>query len=169
MDRLWTPWRYNYISSAKQSPGCIFCDKPAAAKDEENYIVYRGNHNFVILNAFPYTSGHVMIAPYEHLPTPETAPEATLVEMMLLLRKAVICLRSAYRPDGLNTGMNIGESAGAGVAGHFHMHALPRWVGDANFLTTVGETRVIPEALEDTYRKVTEAFASLDGGSAVRR
>ncbi len=162
MDRLWTPWRYNYISGAKQSQGCIFCDKPAANNDEEHYIVYRGNHNFVILNAYPYTSGHVMIAPYEHAPTPEAAAEETLVEMMLLLRKTVACLRAAYRPDGLNTGMNIGEAAGAGVAGHIHMHALPRWVGDANFMTAVGETRVIPEDLEQTYRKVKEAFAGLD-------
>src|SRR5260370_40884876 len=111
-----------------------------------------------MLNAFPYTSGHMMIAPYEHVATPELAPAETLVEMMLLTRQAVVCLKAEYRPDGVNLGMNIGESAGAGVAGHIHMHVLPRWSGDANFMTTVGETRVIPEDLGETYRKLRRAF-----------
>ena len=159
MDRLWTPWRYNYITIARESPGCIFCDRPAHGNDEENYIVYRANHNYVILNAFPYTSGHVLIAPYEHVATPEAAAEETLIEMMLLVRRSVVCLRAAYRPNGVNLGMNIGESAGAGVAGHIHMHVLPRWTGDANFMTAVGETRVLPEDLSQTYRKLKQAFA----------
>lgn len=158
MDRLWTPWRYKYISTAKESSGCIFCDKPAQRKDEENFIVHRAERNFVMLNAFPYTSGHMLIAPYEHVATPELAREETLLEMMLLMRQAVVCLKEAYRPDGVNLGMNIGESAGAGVAGHIHMHVLPRWSGDANFMTAVGETRVIPEDLSETYRKLKQAF-----------
>jgi ATP adenylyltransferase len=161
MDRLWTPWRFKYISTAKESPGCIFCDKPAQRTDEENLIVHRAERNFVMLNAFPYTSGHMMIAPYEHVATPELAREETLLEMMLLMRRAVVCLREAYRPDGVNLGMNIGESAGAGVAGHIHMHVLPRWSGDANFMTTVGETRVIPEDLGETYRKLKRAFGAV--------
>jgi ATP adenylyltransferase len=161
MDRLWTPWRYKYVSTAKESAGCIFCDKPAEHKDEENYIVQRFEHNYIILNLFPYTSGHLMIAPYEHVATPELAHEETMVEMMLLTRKAVACLRTAYRPDGVNLGMNIGESAGAGVVGHIHMHVLPRWTGDASFMTTVGETRVLPEDLSETYRKLKQAFAEV--------
>ena len=158
MDRLWTPWRYKYISTARESSGCIFCDKPTEQRDEANYIVHRADRNYIILNIFPYTSGHVMIAPYEHVSSPELAHEETLVELMLLARKTVACLREAYRPDGVNMGMNIGESAGAGVAGHIHMHVLPRWSGDANFMTTVAETRVIPEDLGETYRKLKRAF-----------
>ncbi len=163
MDRLWTPWRYKYISTTKETPGCIFCDKPAEGRDEENYIVHRARFNYVILNAFPYTSGHVMVAPYEHVSTPENACEETLTEMMLLARTTIECLRRAYKPDGLNMGMNIGESAGAGVVGHIHLHVLPRWTGDANFMTTVSETRVIPEVLEETYRKLRRAFADVAG------
>jgi ATP adenylyltransferase len=158
MDRLWTPWRYKYISKARETEGCIFCVKPAANSDAEEWIVHRGKYNFVILNAFPYTSGHVMVAPYEHVATPEDAREETLVEMMLLVRRCVSALRAAYRPDGVNLGMNIGEAAGAGVAGHIHMHVLPRWIGDANFMTTVGETRVIPEDLNETYGKIRASF-----------
>jgi len=154
MDRLWTPWRYKYISAARDPAGCIFCEKPAQGSDEENYIVYRGEHNYVILNAFPYTSGHVMVAPYEHVASPEDAREETLIEMMLLTRRAVSCLKAAYRPDGVNLGMNLGEAAGAGVTDHIHMHVLPRWTGDANFMTAVSETRVIPEDLSETYRKL---------------
>src|SRR5581483_3810184 len=108
MDRLWTPWRYKYISEARENQGCIFCVKPAAGSDAEQWIVYRGEHNFVILNAFPYTSGHVMVVPYEHVATPEDAREETLLEMMLLVRRCVSALRSSYRPDGVNLGMNIG-------------------------------------------------------------
>ena len=158
MDRLWTPWRYKYIAAARDTEGCIFCEKPLQNRDAENYIVCRGQHNYVILNAFPYTSGHVMVAPYEHVATLENALEETALEMIMLTRMAVSCLRTAYRPDGLNLGMNLGEAAGAGVVGHIHMHVLPRWIGDANFMTTVGETRVIPEDLNETYRKVKEAF-----------
>ena len=158
MDRLWTPWRYKYISSAKESHGCIFCEKPAAGADADEYIVLRAERNYIILNAFPYTSGHMMVAPYEHVATPEDAGDDVLAEMMLLARRAVRALRTAYRPDGANLGMNIGEAAGAGVAGHMHLHVLPRWVGDANFMTTVGETRVLPEDLEETYRRLKQAF-----------
>lgn len=159
MDRLWSPWRYRYISTAKESAGCIFCDKPSKRADEESYIFYRGRRNFAILNAFPYTSGHLMIAPYDHVASLLDAQKETLSEMMLLVRKAEGVLRKVYRPDGLNLGMNIGEAAGAGIAGHIHMHVLPRWTGDANFMTTVGETRVLPEDLAETYRKLRDAWA----------
>lgn len=160
MDRLWTPWRYTYISKAKPEDACIFCAKCGENRDRENYIVHRGELNFVMLNLYPYTNGHLMIAPYEHVPTLMDAQPETLTEMMALTRRAEGLLRSLYRPAGLNLGMNIGESAGAGVAGHIHMHILPRWVGDANFMTAVGETRVLPETLETTYERLLGAFTS---------
>ena len=159
MDRLWSPWRYAYVSAAGPAQGCIFCEKAAERSDESNYIVHRGRKNFVLLNLYPYTTGHVMVAPYEHVATLEAASEETLEEMMLLGRAAERNLRAIYRPQGFNIGMNIGECAGAGVAGHIHMHIVPRWPADSNFMTIVGETRVLPEAIEATYRKLLQAFA----------
>jgi ATP adenylyltransferase len=159
MDHIWSPWRYRYVSTAAPQDECIFCAKPAAGRDQENYIVYRGKWNFVILNLYPYTSGHLMIAPYEHVASIEEMAEETAQEMMSLLRRATRHLREIYRPRGLNLGMNIGECAGAGIAGHVHMHVVPRWPGDANFMSVVGETRVMPEALDQTYRKLKAAFS----------
>jgi ATP adenylyltransferase len=158
MDHLWTPWRYSYVSQAKLPTGCIFCDKAASTNDEENLVVYRAAHNFVLLNLFPYSNGHLMIAPYEHAATLEQTSEEAVVEMMRLARKAERCLMEIYRPKGMNLGMNIGECAGAGVAGHIHLHVLPRWPGDVSFMTTTGETRVIPEDLAATWKRVREAF-----------
>ena len=160
MDRLWTPWRYRYISRADPSGGCIFCIKAAEDNDAENYIVHRGRLNFVLLNLFPYTNGHLMIAPYQHVGTLAETPEDVLAEMARLTQRAEINLRAAYQPHGFNLGMNVGESAGAGVAGHIHMHVLPRWTGDANFMSTIGETRILPEELPVTYEKL----AKLDWG-----
>ncbi len=154
MDRLWTPWRYRYISRADSAGGCIFCIKAAENKDAENYILYRGKLNFVLLNLFPYTNGHLMIAPYRHVAMLAETPEDVLAEMARLTKRAEVNLRSAYQPDGFNLGMNVGKSAGAGVAGHIHMHVLPRWTGDANFMSTIGETRVLPEELPVTYEKL---------------
>jgi ATP adenylyltransferase len=159
MDRLWSPWRYQYISKANREEECIFCAKPAESRDEQNYIVHRGKRCFVLLNLYPYTSGHLMIAPYEHVATLEDALLESLLEMMRLTREAERHLRRVYRPEGLNMGMNIGKCAGAGVAGHIHMHVLPRWTGDANFMSTVGETRVLPEDLAETHRKLSQAFS----------
>ncbi len=119
--------------------------------------MYRGRHNFAVLNRYPYSSGHLMIVPFEHVASLSAAAEETAAEMMTLGRRAEECLREAYHPDGLNLGMNIGASAGAGVAGHIHMHVLPRWSGDVNFMTAISETRVLPEALETTYAKLKEA------------
>lgn len=158
MDRLWSPWRYQYVSQAAPGSGCIFCEKASGTDDEHNFVVHRAKKNFVLLNLYPYTTGHVMIAPYEHVASLEDASEETLVEMMLLTRLTAKHLRAVYRAQGLNLGMNLGECAGAGVAGHIHMHALPRWTGDANFMTAVGETRVLPEDLGETYRKLARAF-----------
>jgi ATP adenylyltransferase len=158
MDRLWSPWRYRYVSAAEPAADCIFCAKSQESEDEKNLILYRGKHNFILLNLFPYTSGHLMIAPYAHVATLEDAAEDIVTEMMLLTRLSQAKLREAYRAPGFNAGMNIGSSAGAGIAGHIHMHVLPRWPGDVNFMTTVGETRVLPEDLEETYRKLSAAF-----------
>lgn len=158
MDRLWSPWRYAYVSEADSLKGCIFCDEPAEHDDRKNYIIHRGRLNFVLLNLYPYTTGHMMIAPYAHIATLEETPGETLQEMILLAREAERSLRVIYRPAGFNLGMNIGECAGAGVAGHIHLHVVPRWPADSNFMTTVGETRVLPERLEDTYEKLMRVF-----------
>jgi ATP adenylyltransferase len=159
MDRLWTPWRYRYVSTAGPDSACIFCEKAASSDDRGNYIVLRAERNFAILNLYPYTSGHLMIVPYEHVGTLEGAPQETLEEMIRLTARAERALRETYNPDGLNIGMNIGESAGAGVAGHIHMHVLPRWTGDGSFMTTVSETRVLPETLETTYERLKAALS----------
>ncbi|HLH00507.1 MAG TPA: HIT domain-containing protein [Bryobacteraceae bacterium] len=158
MDYLWSPWRYQYVTAARTESACIFCDYAAATNDQENLVVYRGRYNFVLLNRFPYTSGHVMVAPYEHVDSLEACRGETLEELILLSRDAERHLRAIYRPSGLNLGMNIGESAGAGIAGHIHMHVLPRWAGDTSFITTVAETRVLPEDLGVTWRKLRDAF-----------
>jgi len=163
MDRLWTPWRYNYVSKGEGSRGCIFCEKAAASDDEGNYVVHRGERNFVLLNIYPYNNGHVLIAPYEHVPTLEALSEEAAVEMMRLARTMETHMRKVYRPKGVNVGMNIGECAGAGVAAHVHMHVLPRWPGDVSFMTTVGETRVVPEELPATWRKFRDAFDQNQG------
>jgi ATP adenylyltransferase len=165
MDRLWSPWRYEYVSQADPGNACIFCEKASENQDARNYIVHRGCGNFLLLNLFPYTTGHLMIAPYEHVATLEEAAEETLAEMMALARMAERTLRAIYHPRGLNLGMNVGECAGAGVAGHIHMHVLPRWPADSNFMTTVGETRVLPETLDATYAKLLKAFASMADGA----
>ena len=158
MDRLWSPWRYQYVSKSSTTSACIFCAKGSEGRDKENHIVHRGAHNFVILNLYPYSTGHLMVAPYEHIATLEATPEATLNEMIQLARLAEIHLRAVYRPQGFNLGMNLGEAAGAGVPGHIHMHMLPRWFGDTNFLTTVAETRVLPESLEVSFEKLKKEF-----------
>jgi ATP adenylyltransferase len=161
MDRLWSPWRYRYVSTAASPSGCIFCDKPSENQDRENLILLRGERNFVLMNLYPYTSGHLMVAPYSHVPSLGEADEATVSELMALTRQSQIALRRAYNAPGFNIGMNIGECAGAGVAGHIHMHVLPRWTGDANFMTTVAETRVLPEDLQTGWDRLRTAFAAL--------
>ncbi len=158
MDYLWSPWRYRYVSQQLPEKGCVFCTKMQQSSDEENFILYRGQNNYVLLNIYPYTSGHLMIAPYQHIGDLSSADDATWIEMMSLTRKAEQALQTAYHPDGINLGMNLGKSAGAGIADHIHMHVLPRWHADSNFLTTIGETRVLPEALPDTYRKLKPLF-----------
>jgi ATP adenylyltransferase len=159
MDHLWTPWRYAYVSKGVAMPECLFCAKAGASHDRENYVVLRAEHNFIMLNAFPYSSGHVMIAPYAHVATLEQAEPATRDEMMRLTTHCETVLRALYKPDGINLGMNIGACAGAGVAGHIHMHVLPRWCGDASFMSTIAETRVLPEELGVTWERLKTALA----------
>jgi ATP adenylyltransferase len=160
MDYLWTPWRYQYISTADQAQGCVFCDECQAGDDRERLVVYRGKHNFIVLNKFPYTSGHVMIVPYQHLDQLQKLPVAAAQEMMALTQKMEQVLRQEYHPDGVNLGMNIGKAAGAGVAGHIHMHVLPRWVADANFVSVIAETRVLPESLEQTWERLKRSLGT---------
>jgi ATP adenylyltransferase len=161
MDYLWTPWRYAYITAATKDEyangQCIFCELPKLP-DADAKIIHRGEHCFVILNSFPYTSGHVMVVPFAHLDELQKLPEAAAQEMIALSQKMERVLRQVYSPNGINLGMNIGRAAGAGVAGHIHMHVLPRWVGDTNFMTVTGESRVLPEALEETYEKLKAAL-----------
>ncbi|HZO56823.1 MAG TPA: HIT domain-containing protein [Bryobacteraceae bacterium] len=161
MDYLWTPWRYQYISSAKPSEGCIFCTKPAESDDEKSLIVHRASHNFVILNFFPYNSGHLMVVPYEHVATLEDASPETAAELFSLTRHCEALLRRVYRAEGINLGMNIGTCAGAGIAGHIHMHLVPRWTGDANFMSTLAETRVLPEELHVTWQRLRDAWDTI--------
>ncbi len=156
MDYLWTPWRYAYVTQADKTPGCVFCEKLKMKDDREALIVHRGEHCYIVLNAYPYTSGHVMIVPYAHLDELQKLPAAAAAEMMALAQKVEGALRAVYHPEGINVGMNIGKAAGAGVAGHVHLHVLPRWTADSNFMAAVGETHILPEALETTYERLRE-------------
>jgi len=159
MDHLWSPWRYKYVTQAAPAGGCVFCEK-AAAIGPESLVVHRGQHNYVVLNLYPYTNGHVMIVPYEHVDSLAGASEEASREMMELARRTERILRELYRPGGINIGMNLGECAGAGVAGHIHLHLLPRWPGDANFMSVVGETRILVEELSVTYARMLAAFGA---------
>ena len=158
MDYLWTPWRYRYIADASKDEGCVFCAALAANDDSKTLIVHRASKNFVILNLYPYTTGHVMIVPYVHVADLSGSDPETLAEMMRLAQRVQSALESTYHPQGYNLGMNLGRAAGAGVTGHLHLHVLPRWSGDANFMSVVGETRVEPEELPTTYQKLRQAL-----------
>jgi ATP adenylyltransferase len=161
MDYIWTPWRYQYMkdmTSGKQ-PECIFCDALARKNDAETLIVHRGAKAFVILNRFPYTSGHVMIVPYAHVANLHLCGAEVLSEMMRLAQRVERALLENYKPDGMNLGMNLGRAAGAGVVGHLHLHALPRWMGDSNFMTVAGETRILAEDLAITFERLSKALA----------
>ena len=161
MDYLWTPWRYAYVT-AKKTAGCIFCELPKLGDDAKARITYRGRHCFIVLNTYPYTPGHVMIVPFAHLDELQKLPVEAAQEMMELSQRMEGVLRQLYQPEGINLGMNIGKAAGAGVEGHIHMHALPRWVADANFVSVVGETRILPETLDETWKRMREALSKQD-------
>ena len=158
MDYLWTPWRYQYLTENATKPGCVFCRIVESDDDEGNLVVHRGEKNFIVLNRYPYTSGHAMVTPFEHTATLEALDEAAAQEMMRLTQRLETAVRKVYRPEGVNIGMNIGKAAGAGVAGHIHMHVLPRWTADNNFATVIGETRVLPEELSVTWKRLRSEF-----------
>ncbi len=163
MERLWSPWRHAYIAAAgaemAEGAGCILCEvQKNPDDDEKNFLLYRASHNFVILNLYPYISGHLMIAPYAHLGEFDSAPKDATDEMMDLAKRCQTALREVYHPQGLNIGMNLGRAGGAGIPDHIHLHIMPRWTGDTNFISTVGETRVLSEDLPTTYRKLREKF-----------
>ena len=156
-ERLWAPWRLEYIKGPKPDE-CIFCTGPAARDDAGRYIVRRGEHVFAMLNAFPYNNGHLMVSPYEHAPSIEKLGDEVLLELMKLTQRSLGALREVYEPEGFNVGVNQGKVAGAGVEDHVHLHVVPRWGADTNFMPVVGDTRVLPQSLDDSYRDVTGAF-----------
>ena len=163
MDRLWSPWRYEYIAASSsadpKSSVCVFCVLQAeTGRDEENFVLHRASHNFIVLNIYPYTSGHLLIVPYDHVGDLDAVSKETSDELMDLTKRSQTALREAYKPTGFNIGMNLGHSAGAGIVDHIHIHILPRWHGDTNFMSTVGDTRVLPEDLPTTYRKLRDKF-----------
>ncbi|HXQ69336.1 MAG TPA: HIT domain-containing protein [Pyrinomonadaceae bacterium] len=161
MQRLWSPWRSKYIASGvdAQAEGCVFCRIAAEPdSDASNFVLHRGEHAFALLNLYPYITGHLMIVPYLHTSEFDTVAKEITDEMMDLAKRAQTALRKVYSPSGFNLGMNLGTAAGAGIADHIHIHVLPRWSGDTNFMTTVGESRVIPEALEVTYSRLIADF-----------
>ena len=161
MDRLWSPWRLEYIAANTASnQACVFCAIQADPQNDlKNFVLHRARFNFVVLNIHPYTSGHLLVVPYQHVSELNSAAKETTDELMDLTKRAETAIRDAYSPDGINLGMNLGKAAGAGIAGHIHVHLLPRWNGDTNFMTTVAETRVLPEDLTTTFNKLHGLFA----------
>jgi ATP adenylyltransferase len=158
MKQIWSPWRMTYIEKHEKEDGCVFCNAQAKTDGAENLIAFRGKNAYVILNRYPYTSGHLMVIPFAHKPNLEELNADTRAEMMELASRCTTVLREIYKTESFNVGINIGEAAGAGVKGHVHIHVVPRWAGDTNFMSTLGETRVLPEALEDTYKRVRQGF-----------
>lgn len=158
MDYLWSPWRYQYITDTKPLPGCVFCRLSQADQDETNYIVYRGQYNFIILNIYPYITGHLLVIPFVHVALLSDLSKEISDEMMDLAKRCQQAILQEYKPQGFNLGMNLGQAAGAGVAEHIHLHLMPRWLGDINFTTTISETRVLPETLDSTYQRLKPYF-----------
>ncbi|MFY9223712.1 MAG: HIT domain-containing protein [Blastocatellia bacterium] len=159
MDRLWNPWRYQYITATKKETGCVFCRLAAENNDEENFILYRGKYAYIVLNIYPYNSGHLLIIPFVHSKLLADLEKNASDEIMDLTKMCQIAIEKEYHPQGFNLGMNLGEAAGAGVAEHLHMHILPRWFGDANFTTVIGETKNLPEMLANTYQRLKPYFS----------
>jgi ATP adenylyltransferase len=160
MDKLWAPWRMKYIREAlsKPSEGCIFCAKPKESNDRENLILYKGVHAFVMLNAFPYNNGHCMVIPFQHTCSMDDIDAAAAAELWRLLAKCRQALAAAFKPDGFNIGINLGRAAGAGIDQHLHVHIVPRWNGDVNFMPAIGETKVISQSLEEAYEALKGLF-----------
>ncbi|MCE5315533.1 MAG: HIT domain-containing protein [Armatimonadota bacterium] len=160
MERLWAPWRLEYITAEKVE-GCVFCVFPQQDCDQKNRILYRGKHSFVIMNAFPYSNGHLLIPPYRHIADISQLSDEENLEIMQLTQLCCKALNEVCRPDGFNIGMNLGTAAGAGIADHLHLHIVPRWAGDINFMPVFADVKVIPEALETTYIKLKAEFDRL--------
>ena len=161
MERLWSPWRSKYIASGVDSKftACIFCEIfRDVQNDNKNLVLHRAPHNFVVLNLFPYTTGHLLVVPNQHIGDLDQAPKDVTDELMDLAKRSETSLRSVYAPAGFNVGMNLGAAAGAGIAEHIHLHILPRWFGDTNFMTSISETRVLPESLDVTYSRLRDIF-----------
>jgi ATP adenylyltransferase len=161
MKFLWSPWRMSYILENKNEVGCVFCLAPTVPDGNENLIVFRGRYAFVILNRYPYTSGHLMAVPFEHCATLEGLPIETRAEIMELISRSVQVLAAEYQPQGFNIGANLGSAAGAGIPMHIHFHIVPRWQGDTNYMSAIGDTRVVPESLEESYRRISSAWEKL--------
>jgi len=159
MERLWTPWRMAFVGSS-EPVGCIFCAKTAEDRDEENLILHRGEHAFVLLNLYPYNSGHLMVAPYLHTGDLASLPAEVGIEILALAQRSVAALTAEYRPEGFNIGMSLGKIAGAGIPDHLHVHVVPRWGGDTNFMPVTAETKVLPETLDQTYRRLKPRLES---------
>ena len=157
--RIWAPWRLRYVKNAKTSTECVFCAKPGAGDDRENLIVHRGERAFVILNLFPYTNGHLMVAPFEHVGRLQDVDPEVVAEVMDLAKQAMSRLEAVYDPEGFNVGINQGRVAGAGVEGHIHLHVVPRWAGDNNYMPVLADTRVMPQSLEESYDALEGGFA----------
>ena len=157
MKHIWAPWRIQYILEEKPK-GCILCDKPGENKDRENYILYRGRHNFIMLNSYPYNPGHLLIAPYRHTGSLEDLAEAERNEHFAMVSRTITILREVFKPGGFNIGANLGKVAGAGIDDHFHSHIVPRWQGDTNYVPVLGDIRVVPQALADTYKMLEGKF-----------
>ena len=157
MEQIWAPWRMQYIQMEKPK-GCILCEKPRQNNDVVNYILYRGDKNFIIMNSYPYNPAHLMIAPYRHVASPEELNDAELHEHFEIVSRGIKLLRQAFNPAGFNIGINLGKIAGAGIDDHFHTHIVPRWQGDTNFMPVISDVRVVPEALAETYEKLKGKF-----------
>ena len=160
MKHLWSPWRMTYLEKHEKEAGCVFCNAQAKEDGSTNLIAFRGQRAYVILNRFPYTSGHLLVVANQHKNSIEYLDAETRAEMMEQTTRAMVVLRSVYHPDAFNVGANIGEAAGAGIAGHVHIHVVPRWTGDSNFMMTLAEIKVMPEALVETYARVLAAWDS---------
>ena len=157
MEHIWAPWRIQYIQREK-TEGCILCEKPGEDDDTQNYILYRGSKNFIIMNTYPYNPGHLMVAPYRHIASLDELTEEERHEHFEVVSRVITVLREAFNPGGFNIGVNIGKVAGTGVDDHVHTHIVPRWQGDTNFITIMTDIRVIPEALAETYQKLKDKF-----------
>lgn len=158
MKYLWAPWRMEYIEKPQTQEGCIFCNQDGGTDGPDNLVLFRRSRSYVILNRFPYTNGHMMIVPNDHVPSLTDLDEATLTELIILTRDAIEVLRQVYGAESFNVGVNIGESAGAGIADHVHIHVVPRWAGDTSFMSTTASARVIPESLEKTYTRLKSSW-----------